>query len=96
MEPNETLAKDKVLNKIFIVILNKYGRDSFLRPKPKQLTVFNRCMLFDQSNISTHVDDLSNLLLNSKECDKKKAVILIVDNGPDWSPPFSFKFILLW
>lgn len=54
-------------------------------PRTGRLHVFNRAMKFHSSTVETHANDLMKVLSFDINAEKKYAVSIACDNGPDWS-----------
>lgn len=54
-------------------------------PKTGRIHVYNRAMKFHSSTVETHANDLTKILLYDINAEKKTAVSITCDNGPDWN-----------
>ena len=65
---------------------DKQGRNHIKFPRTGTLHMFNRATRFWKSSTVNHANDLVAILQPAIESSGKKAVLLVTDNGSDWSP----------
>ena len=74
-------------------VRDKHDRLHYEFPRTGPFHVYCRANMFHTMTAQTHVNDLNDILTNSKDNDDKSGVIIIGDNGPDYAPKSNKVFL---
>lgn len=94
--PNHCSRKRNLRGKIFVDAL---GRERVRWPRSGLLNIFLHASMFHSSTSAMHGNQLKQILEPIIKAENKKAVTIICDGGPDWTPkstPNLVNFGRLW
>jgi hypothetical protein len=74
---------------------DKLGRSHIVYGRTGKSHIVNRAQRFHQSSAEEHAHDLQSILEEEVKKHGKKSVLLVTDNGPDWSPKSLHTYIAL-
>ena len=77
------------------IVRDKLGRSHVRYGRTGPLYIINRAIKFHSSSAMGHANDLYQLLSSRTTSQGKRAVLLITDNGHDWSPKSLKTFLYL-
>ena len=81
------------------MFINSLGRDQIRWPRSGALNTCLHASMFHKSTSAMHVNNLKEILQPTVLGENKKAVTIICDGGPDWTPrstPNLMNFGWLW